>query len=298
MPKRSYPPVCGVDGCGRPHDSYGYCSTHSWRWKRYGTTDLPDRKIVHCKCGAQATKRGMCDSHYSAWLRAKHKAEYVCSYPGCGRPMVDVSRHLCRGHQAQQAKGLELSELRYRSPKGTKRSCTICGRPALAKQMCGMHYQRVAQGRPIEPTPLPEFCTFAGCDRPYKAVGLCNAHWAQKKRGQELLPIGTRRRRTVEDFVREQLRDRDRGEACWTDWPYGMSNHEYPRPFVTVRGKGKVLTARFVYFVEHGYWPEWACHRCPTHPNGEDGQCWHPGHIYDGDAKTNGIDRRGRTKSG
>lgn len=29
-------PICTVEGCGRKHDSRGFCSTHRVRWAKYG----------------------------------------------------------------------------------------------------------------------------------------------------------------------------------------------------------------------------------------------------------------------
>lgn len=295
MPKRSYDPVCTVDGCSKPHDSGGYCGMHAWRVKRYGSTDLPERPAKPCThegCSRLAEKRGLCSTHYSAYLRSLHRKE-ECSFPGCERPLVDVARRLCRGHQNQIQRSRELAPLKEVSPPGTRKPCTQCALPSEARSLCSKHYQRLMSGRPLEPAPLPEFCEFPGCGRPRKALGLCNGHWSQHKRGQELLPIGTRRRRIVLDFVDDAVASRPQGDECWTDWEYGMSNHENPRPYLHVPGKRKVLLARYVFFATQGYWPKWACHRCPLHPNKEDGQCWNPSHIYDGDAQTNGADRRG-----
>ena len=33
-------------------------------------------------------------------------------------------------------------------------------------------------------------CSFDGCDRPHHSIGLCTTHWAQRKRGVPLQPIG------------------------------------------------------------------------------------------------------------
>jgi len=37
--------VCSIEGCERPHRARGWCTTHWWRWRQYGTTeDRPPKK--------------------------------------------------------------------------------------------------------------------------------------------------------------------------------------------------------------------------------------------------------------
>lgn len=176
---------------------------------------------------------------------------------------------------------------------GSKTPCAVCGRPMVAKGLCRKHYKRMRGGRPMVDPPTPSTCLFPGCEKPYWARGCCNGHLAQLYRGRELSQLGTPRPLKVADFVAAALANRTRTDECWIDWPFGWSNHTVPRPMVSIQGGKKVLVARYVYLLEHGEWPNWACHRCPLHPNGEDGRCWNPKHIYNGDASTNGADLRG-----
>lgn len=221
----------------------------------------------------------------------------TCSFPGCDKP-VEAKRLVsgrCRGHNAQLDRKEQLRPLKPRSANGTHPPCRVCGKPSMALGLCSMHYQRLKHKGTTEPTIRTKtFCMFEGCGRPNFARGYCASHHRQHERGGPLEPVGAKwTTRRASAYVDAQLAAREAGSACWTDWPYGWSSHEIPRPFVSVRGKGKVLVARYVFFAANGYWPTWACHRCPEHPNGEDGRCWNPAHIYDGDPATNGMDRRG-----
>lgn len=221
----------------------------------------------------------------------------TCSFPGCDKP-IDRRRTRsgrCRGHNAQLDRKEQLRPLKPRSANGTHPPCEVCGQPSMATQLCSMHYQRLKKAGTTESTRRGrQPCQFQGCTRLNDTRGYCVAHNRQLRRGGPLEPIGAKwATRTSRSYADAQLRDREADAPCWTDWPHGWSNHDIPRPVVHVRGKGKVLVARYVFFAVNGYWPTWACHRCPEHPNGEDGQCWNPAHIYDGDPATNGMDRRG-----
>ena len=61
--------------------------------------------------------------------------------------------------------------------------CPSRGRPA---------YRQSARDR-IDEMKTAATCTFDGCDRAVKALGLCSAHHLQKSRGKELKPLRTRR---------------------------------------------------------------------------------------------------------
>lgn len=50
--------MCDVSGCGRPHNSRGYCELHSRRLQIYGSVDLPPTPtLAH---GTTAKYRGGC----------------------------------------------------------------------------------------------------------------------------------------------------------------------------------------------------------------------------------------------
>ncbi|WP_432021090.1 endonuclease VII domain-containing protein [Streptomyces sp. 1222.5] len=134
-----------------------------------------------------------------------------------------------------------------------KRTCDVpeCGRPHLAKGLCGKHYQRLRSTGSTEQmpqrlcsvngcdrkhhghgccnthharllatgslgTPLRERkrCTFDDCGRPAVSRGLCGSHANQQKRGGPLTPLRSRQKTTVRD---EQGRKRCSSCRSWQD---------------------------------------------------------------------------------
>lgn len=66
------PPVCSVEGCGRPRAARGLCTRHYGRWRRTGSTDKPKtfkaNKGHECSvqgCTNDARALGMCEMHYA-----------------------------------------------------------------------------------------------------------------------------------------------------------------------------------------------------------------------------------------
>jgi hypothetical protein len=61
--------TCSAEGCGRPHDSHGYCSLHSKRLKRHGSltnpvrTPKPFEKCSVDGCDSKVHAHGMCGMH-------------------------------------------------------------------------------------------------------------------------------------------------------------------------------------------------------------------------------------------
>ena len=85
--------VCSVEGCGKPHSSKGYCSTHYARLTRTGTLADPSSK-----------------------------APKVCGVAGCDKP--HLSKGLCDGHyQRKRIYSLSVDELCYLLDQ----PCGICG---------------------------------------------------------------------------------------------------------------------------------------------------------------------------
>lgn len=171
-----------------------------------------------------------------------------------------------------------------------KAACSFpdCGRTEQAKGLCASHYTQSRRGmtlRPVRPQRPGAECSFDGCALPVKGQGLCNSHRAQLLRRGELAPL----RRPLSAYVEDAVKTRERGSECWLDWP-GHRNPE-GRPVVNPPKKRWTFAYRYAFFLVYGEWPNWACHRCPTHPFGEDPRCWNPAHVYNGDCVTNGADR-------
>lgn len=105
--------TCSVDGCGRPVNARGWCSTHWWRWKKHGDVmaDVPVR----------ARDRG----------KVAPSPDEECSVEDCKKPIYRKGRRLCSAHHVRL--------VRYGSPTF---------KPPLAKSITyrGAH-KRVTRAR-------------------------------------------------------------------------------------------------------------------------------------------------------
>lgn len=64
-------------------------------------------------------------------------------------------------------------------------------------------------------------CTFDGCGKPHMARGLCNGHWQQQRRGQELRPL--RSQITLEQRFWQKVTKTD---DCWV-WTAATGSNGY-----------------------------------------------------------------------
>lgn len=85
MPKAT----CSVDGCDRPVQSRGLCSTDYWRWWKAqdrATTARPDPdrpcSIEGCDKTVRGGGRGWCSTHYERWRKHGDPAHPVKVYTG------------------------------------------------------------------------------------------------------------------------------------------------------------------------------------------------------------------------
>jgi hypothetical protein len=89
---------CGVEECGRPHKSGGFCNTHYIQFRRgvrsfkaIKTRDSnPPELCTEIGCRGQTKARGLCDMHYARLLRYGHtkyrdrkRPPKICSIEGC-----------------------------------------------------------------------------------------------------------------------------------------------------------------------------------------------------------------------
>jgi hypothetical protein len=61
---------CSIDLCEDVATRKGWCSKHYQRWRRSGSTDLPEKaqcSVESCKYVAE--KRGWCGNHYQRWRK-------------------------------------------------------------------------------------------------------------------------------------------------------------------------------------------------------------------------------------
>ena len=71
--------------------------------------------------------------------------------------------------------------------------CTFtgCTNPAQTKQLCNGHYQQLWKSQELRPLQNRGEvpCTFSGCAKKAVSKGLCNGHYKQKRRGKPLSPL-------------------------------------------------------------------------------------------------------------
>lgn len=92
-----------------------------------------------------------------------------------------------------------------------------CDKPIKSKGLCATCYNR--QWRAANPGTRARLrhddkeCGQPACGRPYYAADLCAGHYMQRRRGYELVPIGTMQRGNPVGYVRPFQKDRsDKGQ--------------------------------------------------------------------------------------
>lgn len=93
--------LCGVLHCNKPVHSHEYCSTHYYRFKKYGDPTIvrPPKPKASCLtegCGEKARAMGMCIKHYLQEKNTRTK----CSISGCGGGVASFG--LCNKHYLRQ----------------------------------------------------------------------------------------------------------------------------------------------------------------------------------------------------
>lgn len=92
--KRTYPDICTVEGCDRPHDANGLCSTHASQARR--------AKMPPCTvdgCDRPQDSKGLCPHHR---VKAKEATAPPCEVDGCETGAVLKAK--CRKHYRQAAR--------------------------------------------------------------------------------------------------------------------------------------------------------------------------------------------------
>lgn len=138
-------------------------------------------------------------------------------------------------------------------------------------------------------------CAVLGCDRPPRALGLCEAHYRRMKKGKPLdTPVRKVFRGTVEARLAEYT-DRRGPDECW-EWTCGRDDDGYGE--ISVGGSSKHRRAHVVAWelandrlVPAGYC---VMHVCDNPP------CVNPGHLLLGTNLDNlaDRDRKGRQQRG
>lgn len=131
-----------------------------------------------------------------------------------------------------------------------------------------------------------KICSFPNCGRPYKAKGLCPAHYYQQKAGKELVPLTGRALSDLERFWANVEKTAD----CWvwagrskTSEGYGLTHWQ----------KAQRLAHRVSYIIHVGPIPEGLDidHKCHNKA------CVNPDHLQAVTHKQNLENRAGATSS-
>ncbi|AEK09202.1 hypothetical protein FGG24_gp03 [Mycobacterium phage JC27] len=73
-------------------------------------------------------------------------------------------------------------------------SLPYCDKKFLAKGLCNAHYHQQRRGEELRPIQQFRYrCKFEGCDRPHQAKGYCGRHYQQQLLGRPVTPIGNYR---------------------------------------------------------------------------------------------------------
>lgn len=114
-----------------------------------------------------------------------------------------------------------------------------CDRPHSAKGFCGAHYARYRRGVDVDKEPIanrqyePDICAYEDCGRPRGISGrqgMCQGHYLQLLRGEELRPIALHIKRSDDGMVQSENGRICEIESC--DRPHyakGLCNGHWQR---------------------------------------------------------------------
>lgn len=184
---------CTVEGCGRPLDARGLCSTHYRRMREGRPLDAPirgtAREALHCTlegCGAPIKARGLCELHYRRALHGRpldgQRPEECCTVAGCARKAY--AKGLCREHHWQRARRGALCTVEGCDRRADEASVTD-PTSIWTDGLCRLHLDRLRLG--VERARLGEadhLCAL--CDSPRVSRGLCQRHARRRDAGLPL----------------------------------------------------------------------------------------------------------------
>lgn len=147
--------ACGVEGCERKYRAGGFCATHYWRFKKFGSTEPRKRRhpladgtgvCVGPECDRESRSAGLCRTHYQQWYLGKAlkpvrvpRQSKSCSVPDCGRP--HSAHGLCKQHRQHMARYGEVREIQSRNPG---QPCIVpgCDEVAVDERKCFVHMRK------------------------------------------------------------------------------------------------------------------------------------------------------------
>lgn len=121
--------ICSVTWCERQAKVFGYCTSHDYRIKKGLPLDVPfghfskeplaaseDGKCGAKQCQRPVVARGVCNQHYSLYLKGdegwnRPLKKYIrnrnsCSEPGC--TLKPTAKNLCSSHYARVKKAYKV----------------------------------------------------------------------------------------------------------------------------------------------------------------------------------------------
>lgn len=182
--------ICSIEGCERKHCAQGLCNTHLARLRRTGQTGAagvePRNPAAGCLvegCSEAHRGRGYCSTH----LQRLRKRGTVALPHDRGNTWIGDDAGYSAVHQ----------RLRLQLGPASRQVCVSCGRPAsdwaydhrarkVQFSSTGLpfttdlsHYQPMCRvcHKAMDLDFTPRTCDLDGCDRPFKARGLCSKHY-------------------------------------------------------------------------------------------------------------------------
>jgi hypothetical protein len=207
---------CKVEDCDNPVRKRFFCLPHYSSF-RSGVIDENGKRLkpkvryskdFGCiKCGARGKiTKGFCKKHYNQLrlglidfngneLRDRKRMVYHefsrCKVSGCKvRPRI---RGFCSSHADSKKKGYYDEDGNRLVPflsKNAGKNCLRCDRPAVIKLHCNKHHYQVYKAKPRVMINKGKVCAAIACGRNAVCKGLCEKHYARRKRRLELEKMG------------------------------------------------------------------------------------------------------------
>jgi len=204
--------ICTYPGCGRPHNSKGYCSGHrAMQLKGKELRPLLVRDDYHknkstiCSiegCERKIKSKGYCSSHYNriVWHGLDSKLgtrsiiyPEICIYVDCS--LKPKAKGMCLKHY-------QLSRYIPKPKKAKIRYCTAegCQEHHVAKGFCERHYnisRYIPKPKIVKAYKPKKICDIDDCDNPVKCHGWCSMHYSRWLRhGDPLVNYANNHKRT------------------------------------------------------------------------------------------------------
>lgn len=174
---------CSVEGCTDIAEVKGMCRRHykQMLYHKNKTTTRNNSKNKGNKCllcDNEAKIKGLCKNHYNAELIkiTKPKLDRTCKIDGCNIPVK--TRGMCQKHYTRWMRTGVAETTTQNENKG--KMCIICGkREAVSKGMCRNHYKQLWLIKKLTPEERSHrTCIAPDCNLGihHPSTGLCYRH--------------------------------------------------------------------------------------------------------------------------